>query len=477
MPTAVDPAAPDQAQEEALPSDWQAIKDSLRGKRADYTKLPLRRAILLLAVPMALELVMESTFGLVDIFFVGQLGPEAVATVGISGSLIIVIFAVAMGLSIGTTAMVSRRIGEGDDEGANVAAAQAILSGIGFSVPLGVAGWFLAPTMLGWMGGSPDVIAGADYTAVNFGGCATIFLLFLNNAIFRGAGDAAMAMRSLWLANILNIILDPILIFGFGPVPAMGLLGAAIATAVGRGVGVLYQLWALAYGDRRVQVKLHAFGLDLPVAKRLLRVSVSGMLQFFIATASWLGIMRIVALFGDSTLAGYTIALRLIHFTILPSWGLSNAASTLVGQNLGAKNPVRAEEAVWITGRYNFILLASEAVVYWVFAEPMIRIFADDPAVVEAGVLSLRISSSAYLFSAFTMVFSQAFNGAGDTDTPTKINLVCFWLLQLPLAYFLARVLGWGLGGALGAIVVSLATWALIGLIVFKRRAWKKVQV
>ena len=477
MSTQVDPTAPSGAHAEPLPSVWQAVKDSLRGKRADYTELPLKRAILLLAVPMALELVMESTFGLVDIFFVGRLGPQAIATVGISGSLIIVIFAVAMGLSIGTTAMVSRRIGEGDDSGANVAATQAIFCGIAFSIPLGIGGWMLAPAMLRWMGGSADVVAGAEYTAVIFGGCATIFLLFLNNAIFRGAGDAAMAMRSLWLANILNMILDPILIFGLGPIPAMGLLGAGIATVIGRGVGVLFQFWVLAFGDRRVQVKTDALRIDVAVARRLLRLSISGMLQFFVATASWLGIMRIVALFGDATLAGYTIAMRLIHFTILPSWGMSNAAATLVGQNLGAKKPDRAEKAVWLTGRYNFFLLASEAAIYWIFAEPMIRVFTVEPLVIEAGVLSLRISSAAYLFSAFTMVFSQAFNGAGDTDTPTKINVVCFWLLQLPLAYYLARVVGWGLAGALSAIVISLAAWALIGLIVFKKGGWKKVQV
>ena len=453
------------------PSMWRAIGNALRGKREDYTRLPLERAILLLAVPMALEMLMESTFGLVDIFFVGKLGPQAVGTVGITGSLIIVVFAAAIGLSIAATATVARRIGEDDEVGAAKAAGQAILLGVGFSVPIGLLGGLLAEPMLIAMGGSPDVAAGWPYTAVLFGGSATIFLLFLNNAIFRGAGDAAIAMRSLWLANLINMVLDPCLIFGLGPFPEMGLIGAAVATTIGRGVGVLFQLWILAKGARRVTLRAHHLKPDWEIMQRLLRISGWGILQFFIATASWLGIMWIIARFGDITLAGYTIALRLIHFAILPSWGLTNAASTLVGQNLGAKQPDRAERAVWLTGRYNLTFLASIAVIFWFAAPWLIRLFTDDPGVIDAGVLVLRISSFAYCFSAYSMVFSQAFNGAGDSKTPTRINGVVMWCWQLPLAYLLS--LRFGLAGVMCAIVVSMATWAIVGGVIFKRGGWK----
>ncbi len=458
-------------------SAWHVVKASLSGHREDYTRLPLPRAILLLAIPMALELVMESTFGLVDIFFVGKLGPEAVATVGISGALIILVFAVALGLSIGATAVVSRRIGEGDSEGASLAASQAILAGIAFSIPISVVGWALAPDLLRWMGGSEAVVAGDGYTAWLFGGSSTIFLIFLNNAIFRGAGDAAIAMRSLWLANLINIVLDPCLIFGLGPFPEMGLTGAAVATTIGRGVGVLFQFWVLARGDRRVRIVRRHLRLNPKVMRGLLGISINGMAQFFVGTASWLGIMWIVARFGDDVVAGYTIAVRLIHFAILPSWGMSNAAATLVGQNLGAKQPGRAERAVWLTGRYNLIMLATIAILFWILADPLVRIFSDAPAVVGPAVTALRISAFAYCFSAYSMVFSNAFNGAGDTWTPTKINFAVLWLWQLPLAYSLAHVFGWGLSGVLFAIVAAQATWALAGGWVFNKGTWKQRKV
>ena len=457
---------------------WRAVGASLRGRRQDYTSLPLSRAVLLLAVPMALELVMESTFGLVDIFFVGKLGPEHVAAVGLTGALIILMFAVAMGLGIGAGATVARRIGEGDAEGAALAAGQALLAGAAISAPFSVAGFLLAPRLLAWMGASADVVAvGAPYTAMMFGGSATIFLIFLSNSIFRGAGDAAIAMRALWLANLVNIILDPCLIFGLGPFPELGLFGAALATTLGRGLGVGFQCWALAKGDRRIHLGGRHLRPQPAVMRPLLRISANGMLQFLIGTASWLGVVRIVALFGDVTLAGYTIGLRLIHFAILPSWGVSQAAATLVGQNLGAGRPDRAEQSVWLTARYNLVLLGSMAVIFWLAARPLVGVFTTHGPTLEAGVLTLRISSLAYCFSAFSMVFSQAFNGAGDTWTPTKLNFFVMWLWQLPLAYTLSRKLEYGLAGVLVAVVISMCTWAVVGGILFRRGAWKHKRI
>ena len=463
----------DPASEAPLPSFWNAVRAALVGRRQDYTKLPLPRAILLLAIPMALELMMESTFGLVDIFFVSQLGPAAVAAVGLTEAVVILLFAIALGLSIGATAMVARRIGEGDEEGARKAAVQAILAGTAVSIPFGVFGWFWAADILTWMGGTPDVVAGSGFAAILLGGSPTIFLLFLNNAIFRGAGDAAIAMRALWLANLFNIILDPCLIFGLGPFPELGLEGAAIATTIGRGLGVAFQFWALMYGGRRIVLRWDLLHFDWAIMRPLLRISRRAMAQFFIATASWLGVMRVVALLGEDALAGYTIAIRIIHFAILPSWGMSNAVSTLVGQNLGAKRPDRAEESVWLVGRYNFVFLAVTAVVFGLSAEFLVSLFSDDASVVSAGAEALRVSSFAYVFSAYTSSFSQAFNGAGDSSTPMKINFYVLWLLQLPLAYLLSHTLALGLTGAMVAIVVSMAAWALVGFLVFRRGTWK----
>jgi putative MATE family efflux protein len=433
----------------------------------------LPRAILLLAVPMALELMMESTFGLVDIFFVGRLGPAAVAVVGLTGAVVILLFAIALGLSIGATATVARRIGEGDEEGAGKAAVQAILAGTAVSIPFGLFGWFWAEEILTWMGGTPDVVAGYRFAAILLGGSPTIFLLFLNNAIFRGAGDAAIAMRSLWLANLFNIVLDPCLIFGLGPFPELGLEGAAIATTIGRGLGVAFQFWSLMYGDRHIVLRRELLHFDWAIMRPLLRISRKAMAQFFIATASWMGVMRIVALLGDDALAGYTIAVRIIHFAILPSWGMSNAVSTLVGQNLGANRPDRAEESVWLTGRYNLVFLAVTAVIFGFSADFLVSLFSNETTVVAAGAEALRVSSFAYVFSAYTSSFSQAFNGAGDSSTPMKINFFVLWLLQLPLAYLLSHTLGLGLTGAMAAIVVSMAAWAFVGFLVFRRGAWK----
>jgi putative MATE family efflux protein len=448
---------------------WAAIK----GTREDYTSGSLSRAITLLAIPMMLELVMESTFGLVDIYFVGKLGPNAVATVGLSASVLVILFAIALGLSMGATALVARRIGEGDPEGAGRAAGQAILAGIFFSVPPALAGVAFAPQLLGWMGAEPEVLAGSSYLAMLLAGSITIFLIFLNNAIFRGAGDAAIAMRALWLANIINMILDPCLIFGWGPFPELGLMGAAVATTIGRGIGVGYQFWVLLGGKHRVAVTPRQLRLNLPVMKGLLRVSVSGIAQFFVATASWLGVMRIIALFGSITLAGYTIALRLIMFSILISWGLANAASTLVGQSLGAGKPERAEQAVWLAGFYNTIFLTSVTVVFWLFAEPFIGFFTQDAQVISVGVEALRILSAGQIFAAYSMVTAAAFNGSGDTDTPTLINIFCYWVWQLPLAYTLARVLDFGATGVYVAVALTGITWTIIGITLFRRGRWK----
>ncbi len=464
-------------QEPITGSLWRAVPDAIRGSKEDYTKIPLPRAIVLLAVPMMLELVMESTFGLVDIFFVGKLGPPAIAAVGLTGSVIIVVFAIVMGLSMGTTATVARRIGEGNHEAAALAAWQAILAGVIGAVPVSLAGYFLAPKLLHWMGATEAIQAGYHYTAILFAGSITIFLLFLNNAIFRGAGNAVVAMRALWLANLLNMALDPLLIFGIGPFPELGLMGAAIATTIGRGTGVAYQLFTLFRGHGNIAIKRSSMRWDGPIFWSLLRISVTGMVQFFVATAAWLGLTRIIALFGEPVLAGYTLTLRLIHVAILPSWGVSNATATLVGQNLGANRPDRAERAVILTGFLNFAMLGCIASVFWYFAEPLVRVFTSDSAVVANGVQSLKILSTGYIFSGFSMVFGQAFNGAGDTATPAWVNFLCYWCWQLPLGYALAKPLGIGVMGVYSAVVISGATWGVIGYILFRRGSWKEHKI
>ncbi len=469
----MEPTQPSTAESSPKGGFLQAAWASVRGTREDYTSDSLTRAITLLAIPMMLELFMESTFGLVDIYFVGKLGADAVATVGLSASLVVVVFAVALGLSMGATAMVARRIGEHDGEGASKAAGQAILAAVALSIPPAVFGAVMAPSLLGWMGASPAVIAGSSYLSVLFAGSSTIFLIFLNNAIFRGAGDAVVAMRALWLANGINIILDPCLIFGWGPFPEMGLVGAAVATTIARGIGVAYQFSVLLRGRQRVGMKALHMRLNLPVMRTLMRISVSGIIQFFVATASWMGVMRIMALFGSVTLAGYTIALRLVLFSILVSWGLSNAASTLVGQSLGAGKPERAERAVWLAGVYNTIFLASASAVFWLLTEPLVGSFTSDAAVLSVGVESLRYLSAGQVFSAYSMVFAAGFNGAGDTDTPTFINLFCYWVWQLPLAYTLSQYVGMGATGVYIAVACTGAAWTLVGLVLFRRGHWK----
>jgi putative MATE family efflux protein len=440
----------------------------------DFTEGSLSRAVLLLSVPMVLEMAMESVFGVLDAWWVGRLGPDAVAAVGVTESLLTVVFAVAIGLSMSATALVARRIGEKDPEAAAVTAVQAIALGVLAALPTAVVGLLWARELLELMGAPAGVVEiGWGYTAWMLGGNATVLLLFLINAIFRGAGDASLAMRSLWLANAVNIVLDPCLIFGLGPFPELGVTGAAIGTTVGRGVGVAYQLRVLARSNGRIALRREHVRLNPAAMLRLLRLSLGGILQFLIATASWLGLVRLLTPFGAAAIAGYTIAIRIVIVTILPSWGMSNAAATLVGQNLGAGKPERAQRSVWLTGVYNMFFLAAVAVVFIVYAEPLIAVFSSDPAVVAMGASCLRILSYGYGFYAWGMVIVQAFNGAGDTATPTWVNFFCYWLFQIPLAYGLTRLLGMGPQGVFTAITAAESALAVVGILCFRRGRWK----
>src|ERR1700688_2684423 len=457
---------------------WASIREALRGSHQDFTTGSLNRAILLLAIPMVLEMVLESLFAVVDVFWVGRLGADAVATVGLTESMLSLVFAVGLGLSLSTTAMVARRIGEKNPEGAAVAGVQAIAIGIAVSLLVGVPCVFLAPRLLGLMGASPQIIAvGSGYARIALGGSGAIMLLFLNNAIFRGAGDAAIAMRLLWVSNIINLVLDPCLIFGWGPFPKLGVTGAALATFTGRSIGVLYQFYRLLRGTERIRVLRRQIRLNVEVIWRLLRVSLTGIIQFMIAHTSWIGLVRIVSIFGSAALAGYTIAIRIIIFIILPSWGLSNAAATLVGQNLGAGHPERAEKAVWRTGLYNVAFLGILGIVFIFFSEPIVRLFTHDPEVVPLGAACLRIVSYGNLGYAYFMVMMQAFNGAGDTITPTIVNFFGFWLFEIPLAYWLAIPRKMHSNGAFYSIAIAESAMAVASAILFKRGKWKKQKI
>ncbi len=457
---------------------WSAVRDSIRGKAHDYTRGSIGRAILLLSIPMVLEMMMESLFGIVDIFFVGHLGKVATSTVALTESMLTMIFAVALGLSMATTATVARRIGEQDEEGAAVAATQSIALGLVFSVAFGIAGFLSAPHLLALMGAEPDVIAsGHVYTAIVLGGCGVILMLFLMNAIFRGAGDPALSMRVLWIANAINIVLDPCLILGLGPFPRLGVTGAAVSTMIGRGAGVALQFWYLSRGSGRIRIRRDLIRLNLPVIRRMLRIAVNGMFQYLVATASWLALVRLMARFGTAALAGNTIAIRIIIFAILPSWGMSNAAATLVGQNLGAKRPDRAERSVWQTGLYNMLFLGSVALVFIFFDKTIVGFFSNDPAVIDIGATGLRIMSYGYVFYAWGMVIVQSFNGAGDTATPTLINLFCYWMLQIPLAYVLSTRTDLGPRGIFMAIPIAESGLAVISLLAFRRGRWKNQKV
>ncbi len=457
---------------------WDSLVEAVRGSHQDYTAGNLNRAILLLAVPMVLEMVLESLFAVVDVMWVGRLGANAVATVGLTESMLSLVFAVGMGLSLSTTAMVARRIGEKDPEGAAVAAVQAIVLGLVVSLAIGLPCLLYAPQLLRLMGATPEIVfIGSGYTRICLGGSCAVLLLFLNNSIFRGAGDAAIAMRLLWVSNIINLILDPCLIFGLGPFPRLGVTGAAVATFIGRSIGVIYQFYRLLKGTERIHVLRRQIRVRFDVLWRLIRVSLTGILQFAIAHTSWIGLVRIVSTFGAAALAGYTIAIRIVVFVILPSWGLSNAAATLVGQNLGAGKPDRAEKAVWRTGFYNMIFLGALGVFFVLFAEPIVRLFISDPAVVPLGAACLRIISCGNIGYAYGMVMLQAFNGAGDTITPTIVNLFGFWLLEIPLAYWLAIPWRMHSNGVFWAIVIAEGAIAGASAILFKRGKWKRQKI
>jgi len=462
------------AQSQLQPSFWGSVWESLQGSHQDFTVGNLNRAILLLAIPMVLEMALESLFAVVDVFWVSHLGANAVATVGLTESLLTLVFAVALGLSLSTTAMVARRIGEKDKDGASVAAVQSVAIGLMLSCLMGVPCLFYAPLLLRLMGASPEIVAvGGNYARIALGGCGAVLMLFLNNAIFRGAGDAAIAMRLLWVSNIINLVLDPCLIFGLGPFPRLGVTGAALATFTGRSIGVMYQFYRLLHGSERIRVLRRHIRLNFAVLLRLLRVSLTGILQFAIAHTSWIGLVRIVSMFGSAALAGYTIAIRIVIFAILPSWGLSNAAATLVGQNLGAKQPDRAETSVWRTGFYNMLFLGGVGVFFILFAEPIVRLFTHDPAVVPLGTSCLRILSYGNVGYAYGMVMLQAFNGAGDTVTPTIVNLFGFWVLEIPLAWWLALRAGFASNGVFFSIVIAEAAIAVAGVLLFRRGRWK----
>ncbi len=449
--------------------------ESIKGTEQNFTTGKLGRAIFLLAVPMVLEMAMESVFAVVDIFFVSKLGSEAVATVGITESVMTLLYAISLGLGMGTTALIARRVGEGKMKDASVTAAQSISLGVILSIPIAIAGIYFAPDLLEIMGSSQTMIdTGFRYPQIVIGFNIVIMLLFIINSIFRGAGDAALSMRILWVSNFINIILDPCLIFGLGPFPELGIAGAATATVIGRGVGVVFQLYLLFNGKHRIKIGVNDFKLRIKLMLKLIRLSLGGIGQFLISTTSWIGLVRIMSTFGSSVLAGYTIAIRILIFSLMPSWGLSNAASTMVGQNLGAKKPERAERSVIITAKINFVFLTTVTALFLIFPNELIRIFTPDPGVIKAGADALRFISFVLPFYAIGMVMIQALNGSGDTKTPTIINFFCFWLTELPLAYILSMKLGFHAHGVYLAIILADIMIATIGIIIFRRGKWKE---
>jgi putative MATE family efflux protein len=451
---------------------------AVTGKETEFTTGSIRKAIFMLSIPMILEMMMESIFAIVDIAYVSQVSVNAVATIGLTESVITLIYAVAIGLSMAATAVVARRIGEKDLKGARESAVQAIFLGIVVAILVGAIGFFYAKEILALMGAEQDLInEGYGYTQLLIGGNITILLLFLINAIFRGAGDASIAMWTLVLSNGLNIILDPIFIFGWGPVPEFGVMGAAIATNIGRGTAVLFQFGILFFGWSRIKIGLKDIIVRFSVMFNLIKVSIGGIAQFLIGTSSWVFLMRMMSEFGSEVLAGYTIAIRVMLFTLMPSWGMSNAAATLVGQNLGAKQPDRAETSVWKTGRYNAYFMAVVSAIYLFFAYDIVGWFNDNPVVIENGGLCLQIIAAGYIFYAYGMVVTQAFNGAGDTKTPTKINLIAFWMFQLPFAYLAAITFKMGALGVFLAITLAEVMLAVIAIVWFRKGNWKKVQV
>lgn len=455
-----------------IKSIFSFIKQSINGEHQDFTQGNIRRAVFLLAIPMILEMCMESVFAVVDIFFVSKLGSGATATVGLTESVLTLVYSVAMGISMATTAVVARRIGEKNEKDASKAGAQAISLTVAISVCISVIGLIWPDAILGMMGADASVIEmGSSYTAIMFGGNIVIMLLFLLNGIFRGAGDAAIAMKSLWIANILNIILCPLFIHFWG------LTGAAIATTTGRGIGVCYQFYHLNKGKGIIRLHLNQFIPDKQVQKNLLKIASTATMQFIITSASWMVMAKIIAGFGANAVAGYTVAIRLLIFFLMPAWGLSNAAATLVGQNLGAQQPERAEQSVWKTAKYNAILMALVSLLFLLFAPQFVHFISQDEAVASVAVKALRIVCLGYVFYGVGMVMMNAFNGAGDSRTPTWINFFGFWMFQIPLAYWLAIGLNMGPTGIFIAILSAESLITIAFVILFKRGAWKKVKV
>lgn len=457
---------------------YNLFKLALSGNESDILAGSINRAIILLAIPMTLEMIMESLFAIVDIFFVSKVGVNAIAVVGLTESMLTITYSLGWGLAMGTTAMIARRVGEGEHEKASVSAVQAIYLATIISIPIMLAGIFYSESLLRLIGASEEIISdGSGYTKLSLGFNLIVILLFLINGIFRGAGDAALAMRSLWVANTLNIVLDPLFIFGIGPFPEMGIEGAAVATIIGRSTGIAYQLYHLKKGKGLIKVHKNNWQFKPEIIWKLVKLSSGVTAQFIISSASWIFLMRIISTFGSTALAGYTIAIRIVIFTLLPAWGFSNAAATMVGQNLGANQPERAEKAVWRTGLFNMIFMGSIMILFFLFGENIASFFTNEKEVVDNASKCLSIFAMGYLFYAFGMVLVQSFNGAGDTRTPTIMNLFVFWLLQIPLAYFLAIYLGIGAEGAYYSIVVSESVFSVVGYFLFKKGRWKTVKV
>ena len=454
------------------------VKKAIKGEQANITGGSIDRAIILLAVPMILEMAMESLFAVVDIFFVSKVSVNAVAVVGLTESLLTIVYSLGWGLAMGATAMIARRVGEKNNEAAAVAAVQAIYIAFFISALISIAGIFFSEDILHMMGASAEIIQqGKGFTKIMLGGNFVIMFLFLINGIFRGAGDAALAMRSLWIANIINIILDPLFIFGIGPFPELGVEGAAVATTIGRGTGVLYQVYHLFKGKGIIKIHSNNWNIDWSIIKNLINVSAGTTGQFIIASASWIFLMRIIAHFGSVALAGYTIAIRVIVFTILPAWGMANAAATMVGQNLGAKQPERAEKSVWRAGFFNMIFMLTVMIIFLLFSKAIVSFFTDQDEVILYAAECLTIISLGYIFYSYGMIIAQSFNGAGDTGTPTILNFFAFWCIQIPLAYVLSITFDFGPPGIFSSIVISETLLTIAGIIIFKRGKWKEVKI
>lgn len=472
------PESPPSPTSQASNGLWRDIRDAIRGAEHDYTQGPIGRAILLLAVPMVLEMSMESVFAVVDTFFVGKLGPAAVATIGLTESLMVVIYTVAMGLSIGATATVARRIGEKDPDGAARATVQALLLGVALSSVLAIIGAIYAPDLLRIMGADEDVVAvGTGFARISLAANGAVFLLFLVNAAFRGAGDAAVAMRVLMLGNAINIALDPLLIFGVGPFPALGLTGAAWATAIGRSIGFSWALWHLSTGEGNLHVHKQHLGVEPSTMLSIAKLSGWGTVQVALSSLSWIGLVRLTSTFGAAAVAGYTVAIRILLFALMPAYGVGAAAATMVGQALGAENPDRAERSVWVAARINILVLGLTGVMFWIFAPAMVSWFSESAQVREVASYALRVMSLGFPMYALGMVLEQSFNGAGDTRTPSWMNFFVFWVLQIPLAWWMSQHTDLGYRGVFIAVPMAYSALAIVSATMFRRGSWKAKQV